>query len=348
MSDIVKQEEKKNQIQASKEQQVLMPIAENYMKLFPEIVEDKTFNARQAVISMALKMSETKDKAGRKAIDVCTKESVLQVAQEVLVKRLDLMKNQAALIVRGDKLMLQAQYQGNVKRALELNPQLDHFNFVPIYKGDKVALGVDADGKYNVTSHETSFANISNTNLMGGYVRAIAKDGSVYMTEVMTMEQIKVAWSKSSNSSLSVHKQFPVKMVRKTILNSMCAWLINTTGEKEEYEEVSDEQIDNQGMAVEINEDQDYGELVEIKDEPIFEDVDSQPTEAELENDNMSQEEIDSILDEIEQDEPIEYPSEMVVSYADWKNNYAGKGVYEMVKDSYSQKEKTVKIRKIK
>lgn len=85
MSEIIKNEIKKEtNLQVSKEQQILMPIAESYMQVFPEIANDKTFNAKQAIISMALKLSEIKDKVGRPAIDICTRESVMQVAQEVL------------------------------------------------------------------------------------------------------------------------------------------------------------------------------------------------------------------------------------------------------------------------
>ena len=140
MNEITKTENKNTNLQVSKEQQVLMPIAESYIAMFPEIANDKTFNAKQAIISMALKLKETKDKAGRPAIDVSTRESISQVAQELLVKRVDPLKSQVSLIVRGDKLVFQQQYQGAVKRALELNPFLSHFNFVPIYKNDKVEM----------------------------------------------------------------------------------------------------------------------------------------------------------------------------------------------------------------
>ena len=101
--EVCTKESKNTNLQVSKEQQVLMPIAEQYIQLFPEIANDKTFNAKQAIISMALKLKETKDKAGRPAIDVCTRESIAQVAQELLVKRLDPLKSQVSLIVRGDK-----------------------------------------------------------------------------------------------------------------------------------------------------------------------------------------------------------------------------------------------------
>lgn len=335
MNEIIKTKTN-NELQVSKEQQILMPIAESYMQVFPEIANDKTFNAKQAIISMALKLSEIKDKVGRPAIDVCSRESVMQVAQEVLVKRLDIMKSQASLIVRGDKLMLQSQYQGNVKRALELNPFLSHFNFVPIYKGDKVEMQIGADGSYGIKSHSTSFNNIGNDNIVGGYVRAIKKDGSVYMTEVMTMEQIKIAWSKSSNASLSVHKQFPLKMVRKTILNSLCSWLINTTGEKEEYEEIeSDDNIITNGIELEIDDTQEFSEPTEVEVVEPIEVVEQEETE-------FTQEEIAEIMQE-EYEEEKQKENEKTIYYSEWINEYKSNG-WKMVEGSYDKANKTVKV----
>lgn len=316
-----------NELQISKEQETLMPIAESYIAMFPEIANDKTFNAKQAIISMALKLKETKDKAGRQAIDVCTKESIMQVAQEVLVKRLDIMKSQAVLIVRGDKLMLQSQYQGNVKRALELNPFLSHFNFVPIYKDDKVEMEITKDGKYGIKSHTTKFSNINNNNIVGGYVRAIKKDGHIYMTEIMTMEQIRIAWSKSSNSSQTVHKEFPLKMVRKTILNSLCSWLINTTGEQEEYAEVNVDNALDPNMELEIDESQDFSEPTE---EVVCESV---PNEEEWTEDEMQEIVEETIISEEEE----------TIPYSKWLNEYKGNG-WKMVEGTYDRVNKTIKV----
>ena len=339
MNEITKTENKNTNLQVSKEQQVLMPIAESYIAMFPNKKNDTT---KQNIISMALKLSETKDKAGRPAIEVCTKESVMQVAQEVIVKKLDLMKNQGALIVRGNKLMLQSQYQGNVARALELNPFLSHFNFVPIYKADKVEMEIGKDGSYGIKSHSTSFANIGNSNIVGGYVRAIKKDGSVYMTEVMTMEQIKIAWSKSSNSSLTVHKEFPLKMVRKTILNSLCSWLINTTGEQEEYENVeygsnAEDNVVN-GMEITLDEGQDYSEPSEYE-EPTYEEEVVETKTDYFDDEEPTDDEWQMAMEEDSRNE-VE-----TVSYAKWKNELKGNG-YEMVEDSYDPTSKTVKVRK--
>lgn len=343
MTEMTKTENKNTNLQVSKEQQVLMPIAEQYIQLFPEIANDKTFNAKQAIISMALKLKETKDKAGRPAIDVCTRESIAQVAQELLVKRLDPLKSQVSLIVRGDKLSFQQQYQGAVKRALELNPFLSHFNFVPIFQQDKVEMEIGKDGSYGIKSHTTSFANIGNDKLVGGYVRAIKKDGSVYMTEVMTMEQIKIAWSKSSNPSLSVHKQFPVRMARKTILNGLCNWLINTTGEQEEYEDVEygsnvEDNVVN-GMEITLDEVQDYSEPSEYE-EPTYEEEVVETETDDFDNEEPTDDEWQMAMEEDSRN-AVE-----TVSYAKWKNELKGNG-YEMVEGSYDTVNKTVQVRKV-
>lgn len=344
MGAIIEQKNQNNNLQVSKEQQVLMPIAESYIAMFPNKENDTT---KQNIISMALKLSETKDKAGRPAIEVCTKESVMQVAQEVIVKKLDLMKNQGALIVRGNKLMLQSQYQGNVARSLELNPFLSHFNFVPIYKNDKVEMEIGKDGSYGIKSHSTSFANIGNSNIVGGYVRAIKKDGSVYMTEVMTMEQIKIAWSKSSNSSLTVHKEFPLKMVRKTILNSLCSWLINTTGEQEnsdfDYSENTGDNVVN-GMEITLDEVQDYSD----PSEPEYFQTHSYDSDEEIvdpETNDFDDEEVSDEDWQMAMEEDSRNAVE-TVSYAKWKNDLKGNG-YEMVEGSYDTVNKTVQVRKV-
>lgn len=320
----------KNEIMITKEEEVLIPMAEQYLQMFPELGEDKSFNAKQCMISLALRLRDTEDKVGRKAIDVCTKESIMRVAQEVLVKKLDPMKNQCALIIRGDKLMLQPQYQGNVKRALELNPNLSHFNFMPIYKNDKVQMGIGKDGKLQIIAHETNFANISNDNIVGGYVTAIAKDGSVFMTEVMTMEQIKIAWSKSSNPSLAVHKQFPLKMVRKTILNSICAWLINTTGGEEQveidYEEQPQSQVEEQEYDIDFA-------TIETPTNEDFSEV--------REEEEWTQEKVDEVLEKIaEEDNAI-----LEVDYKDWLNNYKPTGKWVSLGETYNSNTKTIKIK---
>ena len=342
MNEITKTENKNTNLQVSKEQQVLMPIAESYIAMFPEIANDKTFNAKQAIISMALKLKETKDKAGRPAIDVCSRESIMTVTQEVLVKKLDLMKSQAALLVRGDKLMLQPEYFGNVKRSLELNPFLAYFTFAIIYKDDKVDLEVGEDGGYRIKSHKTSIANIGKDKVVACYANAVKKDGTIYATELMTMDEIKMAWSQSSNSSLSVHSKFWKKMCRKTVLNSLCTWLINTTGETEnEYFADQDEEdfIRPQSMEITLDEGQDFSEPSEYE-EPTHEEEIVEPETDEFDDEEVSDDEWQMAMEEDSQNEP------QTVSYSKWLNELKGNG-WEQVPKTYDSVNKTVQVRKV-
>ena len=341
MNEITKTENKNTNLQVSKEQQVLMPIAEQYIQLFPEIANDKTFNAKQAIISMALKLKETKDKAGRPAIDVCSRESIMTVAQEVLVKKLDIMKSQAALVVRGDKLMLQPEYFGNVKRSLELNPFLSYFTFAIVYKDDKVDLEVGEDGGYRIKSHKTSIANIGKDKVVACYANAVKKDGTIYATELMTMDEIKMAWSQSSNSSLSVHSKFWKKMCRKTVLNSLCTWLINTTGETEnEYfaEQDEEEFIRPQGMEITLDEGQDYSEPSEYE-EPTYEEEFVEPETEDFDDEEPTEEDWQMAMEEDSRNEP------QTVSYSKWLNELKGNG-WEQVPKTYDSANKTVQVRK--
>ena len=53
-------------------------------------------------------------------------------------------------------------------------------------------------------------------------------DGELY---IMSKKQIFTAWSKSSSREQTTHKQFDEKMVQKTLVNSGCNMIINSTPE---------------------------------------------------------------------------------------------------------------------
>jgi hypothetical protein len=129
-------------------------------------------------------------------------------------------------------------------------------------------------------------------------------------------------------------------MVRKTILNSLCSWLINTTGEQEnsdfEYTENSEDNVVN-GMEITLDEGQDYSEPSEYE-EPTNEEEVVEPIE-EFDDEEPSDDEWQMAMEEDSRN-AVE-----TVSYAKWKNELKGNG-YEMVEDSYDPTSKTVKVRK--
>jgi recombinational DNA repair protein RecT len=97
---------------------------------------------------------------------------------------------------------------------------------VVIREGDVFEYSIDpATGKKFVVKHEQKLENMDN-GFVGGYM--YLPDGELY---IMTKKQILTAWSKSSNREQTTHKQFDEKMVQKTLVNSGCNMIINSTPE---------------------------------------------------------------------------------------------------------------------
>jgi aryl-phospho-beta-D-glucosidase BglC (GH1 family) len=131
-------------------------------------------------------------------------------------------------------------------------------------------------------------------------------------------------------------------MVRKTILNSLCSWLINTTGEQEnsdfEYTENTEDNVVN-GMEITLDEVQDYSEPSEYE-EPTYEEEIVETETDEFDDEEVSDDEWQMAMEEDSRN-AVE-----TVSYAKWKNELKGNG-YEMVEGSYVTVNKTVQVRKV-
>jgi recombinational DNA repair protein RecT len=161
-----------------------------------------------------------------KNIEKATRESIFQAAHEYVTQGLDVAKDQCVLIVYGDALTVQKEYFGNKALALRLRPDVAEIsNGTIIYEGDEVGITYDQKGCMHVT-HKTSFANLS-APIAAAYVVITYKTGE-FDTELMTISEIKAAWSMSKNGD-SVHKKFPAEMARKTVISRACKKLINSS-----------------------------------------------------------------------------------------------------------------------
>ena len=99
-------------------------------------------------------------------------------------------------------------------------------NPVVIREGDVFEYAIDPKtGKKYIVKHEQKFENIDN-GFVGGYM--YLPTGDLFM---LTKKQILTNWSKSSSREQSVHKTFDEKMVQKTLVNSGCNMIINSTPE---------------------------------------------------------------------------------------------------------------------
>jgi len=187
----------------------------------------KGYNYINAIKASMLELQSVVDKNKRPALEVCTPASIQSFLFNMCIKGLDVSRKTCYPIVRGDKLCLHEGYFGSILQVRRLYP-----NWTPIAhtirEGDEFVYTIDPEnGKMKLVKHEQKLENLDK-EFVGAYMFLPCADGDQELY-VMTRKQILTAWSKSSNTSLTTHKQFDEKMALKTIYNSGCQKVINST-----------------------------------------------------------------------------------------------------------------------
>lgn len=187
----------------------------------------KDYSAVNAVKASMLVLQETVDKNKRPALEVCTPVSIQKSLFSMVTQGLDVSRGQGWFIVRGDKMTFMPSYFGNILQVRRLYP-----NWSPVAhtvrEGDDFEYTINPEnGKMKLVKHTQKLENLDK-DFIGAYMYLPCADGEPELY-VMTRKQILAAWSKSSNQSLSVHKQFDEKMALRTIINSGCKKVINST-----------------------------------------------------------------------------------------------------------------------
>lgn len=222
----------------------------------------KDYNYVNAIKMSMLKLQDLKDKTGRSALEVCSPVSIQTALFRMCCRGLNMAMNQCYPIVRGNTLCVDDSYFGKVLMVKRIYPD---WNPVPVVirEGDLFEYAIDPKtGRKFVVKHEQKLENIDN-GFVGGYM--YLPDGELY---IMSKKQILQAWSKSSSREQTTHKQFDEKMVQKTLVNSGCNMIINSTPE---YQMAMDDDvnvIENKLPDTEKYEEFEEPDVVEIKEEP--------------------------------------------------------------------------------
>lgn len=215
----------------------------------------KDYNFVNAIKMSVLKLQDLKDKNGKSALEVCTPASIQTALFRMCCKGLNAALNQVYFIVRGNVLCDQDSYFGKVLMVKRIYPD---WNPVPVVirEGDIFEYAINAQtGKKYVIKHEQRLENMDN-GFVGGYM--YLPDGELY---IMTKKQILTAWSKSSSREQTTHKQFDEKMVQKTLVNSGCNMIINSTPEYQIGLDEETVEIENKLPDTEKNE-----EFIEVEE----------------------------------------------------------------------------------
>lgn len=192
------------------------------------------YSPENAMKSAWLILQSTVDRNKRPALEVCTRDSIANALLDMVVQGLNPQKKQGYFIVYGNKLIFQRSYFGTmavtkrVTGAKEINANV-------IYEGDDVDYEV-VNGKITNLKHKQKFRNINKDKIIGAYCTIVLDDNNVYH-EIMTMDEIRQAWSKSQmwgkdqkqERKGSTHDEFRQEMAKKTVINRACKRFINSS-----------------------------------------------------------------------------------------------------------------------
>ncbi len=187
------------------------------------------YNPGNALKAAWLKLQTVVDKNKKPALEVCTRVSIANSLFDMCIQGLTPAKNQCYFIVRGSELTLNRSYFGTAAVVKRLKGVEDVFAQV-VYKGDVFEYVIDG-GNIVVTKHEQKLENIDVNNIVGAYC-VIVKDGKP-RCEVMTMTQIRQAWTHTTNGG-GVQKEFPDQMAKRTVINRGAKMYVNTSDDTDE------------------------------------------------------------------------------------------------------------------
>jgi recombination protein RecT len=194
------------------------------------------YSAENAMKQAWLALQEVKDKAGKPALEACTRDSIANALLSMVVQGLSPDKKQCYFIVYGKSLTLQRSYFGTMAVAKRVCPAIDDIYAEVIYEGDEFDYEIRR-GKTRITKHAQSLENINKDKIIAAYCTVVYKDDSEVST-IMTLDQIKEAWRKSKVNPVnaegtispgSTHEKYTEEMCKKTVIGRACKPIINSS-----------------------------------------------------------------------------------------------------------------------
>ena len=202
-----------------------------------ELTLPPNYSPENALKSAFLILSETLDKDKRPVLESCSQASIANALLQMVNFGLSPNKGQIYFIAFGGKLSVMKSYMGNMAIAKRVG-NVKTVNAQVIYKDDIFEYGVNVeDGSMEVKKHETSFASIDSSEIIGAYAVVVFKDGSKKV-DVMTAKQIQTSFEQSYTKGNSpAHLKFKQAMFQKTVINRVLKTIIGSSDDSNLYDE---------------------------------------------------------------------------------------------------------------
>lgn len=213
------------------------------------------YSVGNAMASAWLIIQDTKDKNGRPALEVCTKESIANALLEMAILGHNPAKKHGYFIVYGNRLSWFPSYFGKAA-AVKRIKGIEHEPVATlIYEGDEIELGHNELGEEYVIKHKTSWSNKVKNNIVGVY--ATVKQGNITRSAVLTEAEVKEAWLRNPGQKRD-HVDFKGEFMKRTAINRLVKMIIQTSNDDDLLAEtmIANEyqHYDFEGQTVEVAE----------------------------------------------------------------------------------------------
>jgi len=210
------------------------------------IVVPEGYNLPMAMKFLEIHLPELVDKNKRPALEVCTRNSVMNAIAKMVADGTYLHKNQCYFIVRGNSLCYVRSYHGHQMKVKSLPGVGDVFYRV-IREGDVFETHIE-NGQDVIDKHESKWD--SEGKIIGAYCVIVGKDKEIIRTKIMTKAKIDQCWSHSKSVEKAIHKEFPEDMCGRTVVTHACKRFADTYPQlaipENLYQEEESETIDGE------------------------------------------------------------------------------------------------------
>ncbi|WP_027339957.1 recombinase RecT [Halonatronum saccharophilum] len=190
------------------------------------------YSPENAMKSAWLKLQSTKDKNGKPVLKSCSQDSIANSLLDMVVQGLNPAKDQCYFVAYGKTLVLMRSYFGTMA-VVKQSAGAEDVDAQVIFEGDDFKYEIN-HGRIKILNHTQSFTSRVKGNILGAYAVISFKDERPDYVELMTINQIKQAWSQGKTyreGGNGTHQKFEEEMCRKTIINRACKRYINSSND---------------------------------------------------------------------------------------------------------------------
>jgi len=263
-----------------------------------------SYSPENAMKSAWLILQNTQDRNKKPALEVCTKDSIANSLLDMVVQGLSPSKKQGYFIVYGNQLTFQRSYFGTMAVTKRVTGA-KAIDAAVIYDGDEVNYEM-INGRVQNLTHKQKFGNINKEKIIGAYCTITLPDNEYYH-EIMTIEEIRQAWSKAQfwgkdqtvEKKGSTHDEFKQEMAKKTVINRACKKYLNSSDDSSllmNHFNATDDRIQEAQAQQEIREnanaeyiDIEATETVDAKEPVTYSTDESEPEQYQQEEESQSE-----------------------------------------------------------